>query len=244
MLRLCVWSLTGLVVCALTACGSFGGRSRDLHKNSRYYRSPGYVSTLPGDLAAFVLPVRDKRHEVANLADASEQNVYVQWMPEGIWERSPAQMVDSILRDEIRDSQVFASLLDVATPGCLVMEPTLMSFRAGQQPSTSGRRSVADCSLRVVVHGPASSDGQRSVLLDRVFVGQMATPILFQPPPLAATIGEAVRRTMQSTLTGLDRSNVARTGVPLELDLASNEDESSDATQAAPLAPLFGRPKR
>jgi hypothetical protein len=218
----------------ILAVGCNSARKRDLQKNKSFYAKSGYRTSVVADRFAFVAPMKDERASFAReAAEAAAQAgepqqedaaaSYIQWISDNVWSRTPAQMVDGILRDELEDSGVVAELADIASADSLVLRPSLLVFRAGQQPYTSGRCSIAECAIRLEVLGPASPDGSRPTLRNEIYAGRIQSPIAFMPPPLASTLGAALNRAMVQLLSDFDTSNVARSSVPLDLDREDGE---------------------
>ena len=206
------WILVGVLGLAFMGCQT--GNQMDLGSNSSLYRSPGYVSKLPGDRSVFVAPVKDER-SAADLP-RSEGAYPIRYMSDAVWERSVAEMVYDILVEELEGSRVFRSVLTQARGDALVLVPSLVQLYGGQQELVEGARSLAETAIRVQVHGPADEAGNRMLILDETFTNRQGSATSFRPPSVATLTGVSLRITMGKLVSGLDQSNVARTGVPLE----------------------------
>ncbi len=196
------------------AMGCATANRLDLGSYSELYRSPGYQSKFPGDRSVFVTPVRDQR-DPADLPRA-EGAYPIRYISDAVWERSVVIMVHDILVNELTQSRVFEAVLDRPRSDGLVMVPSLVRMHGGQQEMLDGARSLVETAIRVQIHGPADSRGDRTLLMDETFSDRQGSAISFSPPNLMSLTGVSLSRTMGRLVSGLDQSNVARTGVPLE----------------------------
>ena len=203
--------LVGFLGLAFAGCQTSNGL--DLGKNTELYSSPGYRSKLPGDRAVFVAPLRDER----NANPPSEEGPYpIRYMSDRVWERPLAEMVNEILIEELNQSKVFREILSRPTSESLVLMPSLVQMRGGQQEMVEGARSLVVIAIRVQIHGPANENGDRALLLDQTYSDRQGSPVSFRPPTIVSLTGVSLRYTMANLVSGLDQSNVARSGVPLE----------------------------
>ena len=204
-----IW--VGFLGLALAGCQT--SNALDLGRNTELYSSPGYRSKLPGDRAVFVAPLRDER----NANPPVEEGPYpIRYMSERVWDRPLVEMVNDILLEELDQSRVFREILSRPTSESLVLMPSLVQMSGGQQEMVEGARSLVVIAIRVQIHGPANADGDRALLLDQIYSDRQGSPISFRPPTIVTLTGVSLRYTMASLVSGLDQSNVASTGVPLE----------------------------
>ena len=162
----------------------------------------------------FVAPVRDERDPAA--LPRAEGAYPIRYISDAVWERSVVVMVHDILVDELTQSRVFEAILEQPRRDALVMVPTLVRMHGGQQEMLEGARSLVETAIRVQIHGPADASGDRTLILDETFSDYQGSAISFRPPNLLTLTGVSLRQTMGQLVSGLDESNVARTGVPLE----------------------------
>ncbi len=200
----------------LAACASAGTDDRDLATNPSLYQSPGYKSQLPPDRAVFVAPMLDQRRPPA--IEAATGPSIVTHMPEGKWTRSLPVMIDEVLRKELGSSGVVAAVLPQARNDALVIKPTLVVGACGAQEHVAGRRSFAEIGIKIVVLGPADANGKRTPLHDHLYGHAQVSEIEMSPVPAPNLMGMTLRTTLAQLLAGIDQSNVARSGVPLDAD--------------------------
>ncbi|MBK8978126.1 MAG: hypothetical protein IPM29_19650 [Planctomycetes bacterium] len=210
-------SLLGIVVSSLAGCLSPSTRL-DLVETDDLYAPTGYEARLPADRGAFVAPLVDRRDQAP--ADARTGPYPITWMPEGYWDRPVDVMIDDLLRRELEDSKVVARLdaEPPPEPGDLLIRPTLTRARVGTEDLVNGQRRIAEVSIHLLVLGPVGPGGERGTLLDEDVVETTGTGIAFSPPRLPVVLGGAVRGCLARLLKRIDESNVARSGVPLDLE--------------------------
>lgn len=192
----------------LTACES--PQRPDLEHNEQLYRFTTYRTKVPPDRAVFVPPVADGRDAMPASAGA----VPTVYMPENRWERPAAEMVDGVLREELRRAQLFTGLRDAASPADLVLQVTLVAFHAGASEHPHGRSTFAESGIRCVVLGPADAKGERATLLDRTFGEKADSEVGMRPTNAMVLQGMTMRSVVQKALLALDQSNVARSSAP------------------------------
>jgi hypothetical protein len=201
------------IVALLSACQT--GQRRDLTANSSLFRPTGFRTGAPGDRAVFVAPLADGR-EVAVLP-ASADGFPITYDPDGRWQRPVREMVQELLQDELRESGLFARFLTGAQPDALVVKPTLVRFHSGTIETMEGARSLAEVALRLQVYGPADAAGRRPTWHDAVYADAQVSGVRMVPVSTFVLTGRAAQAALHRALAGLDGSNVARSGVPLEL---------------------------
>ena len=196
---------------ALAGCQSTRERL-DLADNDKLYATPRYRAKVAADRKAFVPPTVDERQGVA--VEEAAGPYPTQWMADGYWERTPAEMVGDCLRTAFIDCGVFAGMEETTPPAAetLIVEPQLLVMRGGQEERVHGRRSVGMASLRIVVRGPAV-DGERPILLDEVFEQSVSSGIATEPERVPVVVGRAVQLAIARIVAKLDQSNVARSGI-------------------------------
>lgn len=202
-----------LVFLSLSACKST--QSRDLCRNEALYQRTGFRTAVVGDRPVFVAPVADGR-DVSALP-ASSGGFPITYDADGRWERPVRTMVQELLTDELRESGLFSGFPVRAEAGALVLKPTLVRFHSGHMEMVEGARAMADVALRVQVYGPADAAGRRTLWLDQVYADSQASAVSMVPISTFHLSGRAVRAVLAKVLAGLDGSNVARQGVPIEV---------------------------
>lgn len=186
----------------------------DLRTDQSLYRSPGYRSKQTGDLAIYIAPLKDAR---ARTLPAVEGMFPIRYMGERVWARGVREMIGEILRDELKDSAVFADVLPRADDAHLVVIPSLTAAHAGKMESIEGPLTLASCGLRLEIHGPVDAQGQRQVLIDHTWLRTLRSGDSIRPPKGTTALGACLGRTISALLEDLDTSNVSRLGVPVQL---------------------------
>ena len=162
--------------------------------------------------------------DVAPLTDkiAAGSHAYFAFV-EGRWERPLDVMIFDIVREELEDSGVFATLTDQVSPDVLIVQPVLMQCACGSVERLSGGfQSLAEVSIRLAVYGPESAEGARTLIHDQVYSDRQASEPRLSPPESPLLLARALRATTARILVGLDKSNVARStleGLPELPDL-------------------------
>ena len=201
-----------LALCTLLGCGA--PEVNDLARNEKLFPPTRFTAKLPADLAAFVTPLVDARK--AWVADASSSGYPATAMPEGIWARPMPEMVDEVLRRELGTCGVVKSVLQRAEAGALIVKPSLVTGAAAVQELPQGRRTIAEAGIRIVVLGRDDGNGKRATLHDQVYTQRLVSDVEMRPAPALGLLSRAMRTSLTTALAGLDQSNVARSGVPLE----------------------------
>lgn len=225
LLRPFVW----LLPVALGACSSMNTHA-DFATNSRLYADVPYRTKAPGDRAVFVAPVRDERSGA--VLPTHEGGCPIRYGTDEVWERPVVQMLSEVLQRQLADSELFPAVVQHADPAALVVVPTLQAFTTGAMEAIAGSTSFAEVALRLEVLGPAGPDGARPRWLDRTFRNRQVSELSMNPVSPYRLVGRALQLTVGQALTGLDGSNVARSSVPVEVVLPSDEA----AVPAAPAA--------
>jgi hypothetical protein len=187
----------------------------DLARNGSLYRATEYTATLPADRGVYLAPIADERE--ANVEAASGPYT-VSYFTDGDWSRPPAVMVDEVVRRELESSGVFAGVQTRARPEDCLMRVKLRRFDVGAESHVTGWKSFAAIVLGVEVLGPVAASGDRPLWLQRDYAGAQKSGISWVPPAATGLMGLSVRQAVVSMLGDLDRSNVARANVPLDLE--------------------------
>lgn len=219
-------SFCALVFLAGLPCCISGNEAIDLATNSQLYVDVPFTTRVPGDRVAFVAPLADRRAERTTPLPTADRGFPITYGDDGAWERPVAVMVDEVLRRQLQDSGLFATLAEVARPDALVVVPSLELFLVGAAESISGGRSFAEVVLRVQVYGPSEGQAGRALWLDRVFPGVQRTPVSFQPINAYRLAGPALAASITGLLQGLDGSNIARSGVPMAVAVPASAERS------------------
>jgi hypothetical protein len=189
---------------------------RDLAHNETMFPQVSYKAKQPADRVAFVTPLVDGRKTWVADASSDAASYPVKLMPESVWARPLPDMIDEILRRDLASSGVFAAIEAHAEAKGLIVRPTLVTGSAGVQEKPNGRRTIAETAIRIVVLGPDEGNGKRSTLHDRVYQSHLDSKVEMQPVPAVSLYANTLRSVVQQVLAGLDQSNVARSGVPLD----------------------------
>ncbi|MGE3174861.1 MAG: hypothetical protein AB7O97_19690 [Planctomycetota bacterium] len=217
----CAFAIPWVRLCLLAAPAALAGcassSARDLAANDLIYRDVDYRCKVPGDRSVFVAPVADGRTPLAD-AVAIEGGYPILYDADGRWDRPVVEMVDEVLRREVADSTVFARVAARPADADVVLMPTLVSFSTAAMECEAGGRSLADVALRVQAYGPIGADGQRPLLVDRVFGERKLSDVAFRTTSRHVLAGAAAMATMQQLLQGLDAKNVGRDGMPVATD--------------------------
>lgn len=219
-----------LLPLALCACSAMNTQA-DFATNSRLYADVPFRTAAPGDRTVFVAPVRDARGGGAPLP-THEAGCPIRYGTDEVWERPVVQMLGEVLQRQFADSELFPAVLDHAEPTALVVVPTLLAFTTGAMETIGGSSSFAEVALRLEVLGPASADGARPLWLDRTFRNRQVSELSMNPVSPYRLVGRSLQLAVGQALTGLDGSNIARSSVPVEVVLPSDEA----AVPAAPAA--------
>jgi len=90
---------------------------------------------------------------------------------------------------------------------------------------------MAEVGIRVQVYG-AEEDGKRPLLHDQMYSDRQMSTVAMLPMSSFIIAGRALRTTVARLVSGLDGSNVSRSGVPLDFD------PSGGTRPAVPAAPV------
>jgi hypothetical protein len=226
-----------LVVLLPAACAT--NETADLARNELLYVDVPFVTKSPGDRALLVLPTDDVRDRTPLPTEA--HGFPIIYGGDDFWERPVPEMVSDVLVRQLQSSGIFATVSAEATPGALVLKPTLESFLTGANVAISGSRSFAEVGLRLQVLGPADSQGKRAVLHDQLYGNRQLSELERSPVSPFRLIGRALQISMGKALAGLDRSNVGRSSVPLDVAVAAEATAPSTtadpATTTTPTTP-------
>jgi hypothetical protein len=125
-------------------------------------------------------------------------------------------MLDELLGRELRDAKVFTAVLERPEPAALILKPELVAWRGGIAEEIAGRSSFGEVALRLVVLGPAGTDGARRAIFDETFRHLQAGTTEMLPRNPMQLIGMATCKVLGKALAALDQANVARSSVPLD----------------------------
>ena len=78
--------------------------------------------------------------------------------------------------------------------------------------------------------GPAGENGERPLWHDQVYGNRQMSERKVRPVSPYRLIGRALQLTMTNALGGLDGSNVARSHVPVEIVMPSDESKPAEAS--------------
>lgn len=202
-----------LVLLPLCGCAT-GKQVADLATNEAIYRDVAFSTRAPGDRTVFVTPLADsRRSESLPMAQGAYPILYD---ADGRWQRTPAEMLDEVLRREVVRSGLFGTEVARAAEADVVLVPSLITFATGAMELDMGACALAEVALRLKVFGPLLADGSRELLLDEVFNDRQVTESGLKPPSRFPLAGLAARNAMQRLLQELDGTNVGRSGVPVE----------------------------
>ncbi|HEX6813127.1 MAG TPA: hypothetical protein VF384_16005 [Planctomycetota bacterium] len=219
------------VVLLLAACSSTS-EVADLAVNELLYVDVPFLTKTPGDRALYVTPVADVRDQVE--LPTESHGFPIVYGGDEFWERPVPDMVGDVLVRQLRSSGLFATVSDQAAPDALVLKPTLENFVTGANVAISGSRSFAEVGLRLQVLGAADSQGKRPVLHDQVYGNRQLSELELNPVSPFRLIGRALQVSMSKALAGIDRSNVGRTSVPLDVSVPA--EATAPAPQVQPAA--------
>ncbi|MFY9342792.1 MAG: hypothetical protein WAT39_09905 [Planctomycetota bacterium] len=201
-----------LLLGALPAC-STTNQVADFATNDIFYVDVPFRTKVPGDRPVVVLPAADARD--ASTLPNSERGFPISYGNDDFWDRPIAEMFSEVLTRQLADSELFGTVVTEAAPDALVVKPTLVSFLNGATESISGSRSFAEVAVKIEVFGPASGDGKRALLHEQTYANRQVSAIEVDPPSPYRLIGRALQLTMSKAMSGLDGSNVGRSGVPI-----------------------------
>lgn len=204
------WMATLLPVLAC-ACASTND-SIDLARNELLYVDVPFTTPAPGDRDVFVAPVADARDGA--VLPTQDRGFPISYGADEVWERPVREMVADVLLRQVKDSGLFANVVDKATPQAIVVKPTLVAFTTGATEAISGSRSFAEIGLKLQVLGPANALGERPTLMEQTFGNRQVSPLEVNPVSPYRLIGRALQVSMQKLLAGLDGKNVGRSHVP------------------------------
>lgn len=231
-------SVSLLLVLLGAACAT--NETADLARNELLYVDVPFVTRSRGDRALLVLPTADVRDR--SPLPTESHGFPIIYGGDDFWERPVAEMVDDVLARQLKSSGIFGAVSAEAVPGALVLRPTLESFMTGANVAVSGSRSFAEVGLRLQVLGPADSEGKRAVLHDQLYGNRQLSELEVHPVSPFRLIGRALQISMSKALAGLDRSNVGRSSVPLDIGVAA--EATAPLSTAAPTTPTPATPVR
>lgn len=197
---------------AIAACSSTQ-HVADLATNDLFYVDVPFRTKAPGDRRAFVAPLADARATAA--LPAHEKGFPIVYAGDEFWDRPVAEMAGEILQRQLGASGLFAGLQPGVSDDALLIVPSLVQFLGGTIEAMSGCRAFADVGLRVQVYGPVGAGGERPLWHDQVYFNRQATGVELAPPSPYRLFGRSLQVVMTKLLSGLDGSQVARSGVPV-----------------------------
>lgn len=208
---------SSLFLASLLGCASCMTSSQvaDFARNDLFYVDVPFHTKAPGDVPVFVAPLVDARG--AAVLPTHDHGFPISYSGDEFWERPVAEMMGDVLVRQLAASQLFPAVVDQPTPQGLVVKPSLVTFVGGSTEAISGSRTFAEVGLRVQVFGPAGSDGKRPVLHEQTYGNRQMSPLELNPVSPYRLFGRAMQATMAKLLAGLDGSNVARSGVPIDV---------------------------
>lgn len=206
---------------SLTACSSTS--KIDLATNNYIYTSPGYEAPRSTEEWVFVQRVRDKRTP----PDFSKLDSIKTKFPDTVWSRSIPVMIEDVLMDEIDRSRIYSGMssgsLGVPRSRDFVIEPTLHALYRYREAMLGGdnvgkRRSGAYGALRIRVMSPIGTDGNREVLMDKVYQDLVLTNLgRGRPQEGLVLAGRAVQNIMRQAMSDIYESNIrAIPGAPIK----------------------------
>lgn len=206
------WKFAGwsLLAAVLPACASSTVRAVDFAVNPRLRPALPFTSAAPGDRVVFLAPVRDQR-----TTNPAERGQAIAYGTDEVWDRPVPLMVGETLASELAESRIFARVVDQAAPQAVVIQPTLVAFAMATKEQVQGASALAEFRLELRVYGPCDAQGQRPLWWQEQFADRTVTEPALQPPNLFVLAGHTVVRGIGKALTGLDGSNVSRSGVPI-----------------------------
>lgn len=193
------------------ACASTN-ESIDFARNELLYVDVPFVTQAPGDRDVFVAPVADARDGA--VLPTQERGFPISYGADDVWERPIRDMLADVLLRQVKDSGLFATVVDKPTPQSIVVKPTLVAFTTGATEAISGSRSFAEVGLSLQVLGPANQVGERAVLMEQTFGNRQVSALEVSPVSPYRLVGRALQMSMQKLLAGLDGKNVGRSHVP------------------------------
>ncbi|HEU4417657.1 MAG TPA: hypothetical protein VFT55_01890 [Planctomycetota bacterium] len=235
-----------LLVMLHAACAT--NETADFARNELLYVDVPFVTRSRGDQPLLVLPTVDLRDRTP--LPTESHGFPIVYGGDDFWERPVPEMISDVLVRQLQSSGIFATVSQEATPGALVLRPTLESFMTGANVAIYGSRSFAEVGLRLQVLGPADSQGKRAVLHDQLYGNRQLSQLEINPVSPFRLIGRALQISMGKALAGLDRSNVGRSSVPLDIGVPAEATAPLTTTATttpatpAPTAPAPTTPVR
>jgi hypothetical protein len=219
--RTLVFFVSLAVWASLTACSST--TKIDLATNNYIYTSPGYEAPRSTEAGVFVQRVRDERTP----PDFSKRDSIKTKFSDKVWGRSIPVMIEDVLMDEIDRSRIYNGIssgsLGVPSSRDFVIEPTLHAFYRYREAMLGGdhlgkRRSGAYGALRIRVMSPIGADGNREVLLDKVYQDLVLTSLRRGRPQEGVVLaGRAMQNIMRQAMSDIYESNIRATpGAPIK----------------------------
>jgi hypothetical protein len=219
-----------LLVLLPAACKT--NETADLARNEMLYVDVPFVTKAPGDRALFVLPTADVRDRTP--LPTESHGFPIVYGGDDFWERPVNEMISDVLVRQLQSSGIFATVSQQASPGALVLKPTLESFMTGANVAISGSCSFAEVGLRLQVLGPADAQGKRAVLHDQLYGNRQLTQVEYSPVSPFRLIGRALQISMGKALAGLDHSNIGRSSVPLDIGIPAEATAPLTTTATTP----------
>ena len=200
----------------------------DLATNRALYRSPGFHANSTKPFHAYIAPLLDQRKPPPEPGGA----IVSEFLGEGYWPRPVKTMVEEILRDELRNSRIYAGLTKTPTSSDLIIEPALTVLHGAWErrayPNYGGR-TYAVVALHIKIYAPADAAGKRRVWLNkefREFVGSEF--IMSTPPNIQQLTGVALSRTMRKLLDAVYTAD----GRKVREATTTNKSDKSDSDKA------------
>lgn len=203
----------------------------DLAHNPKICADVPFTTRAPGDRTVFVAPVVDNRH---GARPAHDRGFPIYYGPDSAWDRPLTDMVGELLVRELGESQLFAQVSPVATPEAVVLQPELVAFTMGSMENIHGARTFAEVALKLRVFGPADATGARPLWFERTWGDRQVTEPLIKPANMFLIAGNSTARSLAKVMSGLDSTNVGRSGMPLALAEPAAKSEVPAEASARP----------
>ncbi|PIE22465.1 MAG: hypothetical protein CSA62_12070 [Planctomycetota bacterium] len=194
--------LAGLILLAACSSSDHVRKQRDLCDPEDGYELIGYQPQHRQQRSLYLAGVRDARGTL----EAFRDGVYpVAYTRDEIWRRPVPTMVEDLLRSEIHESGLFASLPSKESEADWKLCVDLLEFHGGIEERPRGRHAFGRCTLQARIYGPKDASGKRSLLRKERFEEELRSEGSLMLPDPHGLAAACFRRANYRLLVDLDR---------------------------------------
>ena len=208
-----LWTLSG--------CKSPG---RDLERNEGLFPPLGYKVQHRQNRSIWIAPIQDRRAPPMRVDNGMFPVTYTM---DGSWKRPVPEMLDGLLRREIKNSGIFGRLARSEEEADWVLDVDLLAFYGAVEERIVGRAVKSNAILHVRVFGPKGSKGERPLLREREYRAPLETgaSLVLSRDPFAMA-AQSFRLSLAMLLADLDKGGRLVDGVREKTRLPGSSKET------------------